>query len=63
MKNNKQSFVNSPHFIEPTVLMDEYDKRLHDPDMVANRVAHFLYIEQQKMLSKHKEILTVIKGD
>lgn len=49
--------------VSPDILMQEFMDRLHDPDMVAKRVAHSLYIEQQKMLSKHKEILTVIKGD
>jgi hypothetical protein len=44
------------------VLMQEFFDNLHDPDMIAMRVGHFLS-EQQKMLSKHKEILTVIKGD
>ena len=49
--------------ISPDILMQEFMDRLHDPNMIAKRVAHSLCIEQQKMLSKHKEILTVIKGD
>ena len=49
--------------ISPDILMDEFMDNLHNPDKVAMRVGHFLYTEQQKMLSKHKEILTVIKGD
>ena len=45
------------------ILMQEFFDNLHNPDMIAMRVGHFLYTEQQKMLFKHKEILTVIKGD
>ena len=49
--------------ISPDILMQEFMDRLHDPNMIAKRVAYSLCVEQQKMLSKHKEILTVIKGD
>jgi 2C-methyl-D-erythritol 2,4-cyclodiphosphate synthase len=49
--------------ISPDILMQEFMDRLHDPNMIVMRVGHFLYTEQQKILSKHKEILTVIKGD
>ncbi len=31
--------------ISPAILMQEFMDRLHDPDMVAKRVAHSLYIE------------------
>lgn len=48
--------------ISPDILMQEFMDNLRDPHKVAIRVEHFLCIEQLKILSKHKEILKVIKN-
>ncbi len=48
--------------ISPDILMQEFMDNLHNPNKVAMHVAHFIYIEQMKILSKHKEILKVIKN-
>ena len=54
--------IHNTELINPDILMQEFMDNLHNPDMVAMRVAHFIYTEQLKMLSKHKEILKVIKN-